>query len=214
MLQCPRRAKLKLDLLACCLRWPSWLHGHCTYGEPRFTRCVSQARCHYRLTPVTSTQVDVAAMCGTFRPPDVAKYFRSIVMVIYCRSKLHRTPADWPSCFKPSMTPATLGGEARDPLYADHSRCTSFVVLPDWHWMATWCSERAEFKMWYAGPKDSHVTICSMAKDAMTFSEATCSPTFTFVSLFTVHVDRRDRTLVVYELRQMAPRWRSPALTA
>jgi hypothetical protein len=113
-----------------------------------------------------------------------------------------------------ALTDLLLGGEARDPLYADHSRCTSFVVLPDWHWMATRCSERAEFKMWYAGPKDSHVMICPMAKDAATFSEAACSPTFTFDSLFTVHVNRRDRTLVVYGLRQMAPRWRSPALTA
>jgi hypothetical protein len=107
----------------------------------------------------------------------------------------------------------------RDPFFAEHAGCRAFVMSPDWHWLATWSPARNEFKLWYVGPKrflggDAAAAAANVAStDVVTFAEAASLPTFTLDSQYVVYVDRCDRKLVAYGLREMAPRWRSPALS-
>lgn len=106
----------------------------------------------------------------------------------------------------------------RDPFFAEHTGCRAFAMSPDWHWLATWSPARNEFKLWYVGPKRflgvSDAAATNMPPtDVVTFAEAACLPTFTLDSQYVVYVDRCDRKLVAYGLREMAPRWRSPRLS-
>lgn len=81
-------------------------------------------------------------------------------------------------------------------LIADHPRCSVFVVSPDWDRVATYAESAAELWLWSVDGLHERVIFRKAGR-----------PVFSLDGDYLVYVDSGE-TVVAYNLREMAPRFR------